>query len=140
MSVNRVTLVGRLGNVPQYYTGDKRPYVTFSLATHQFFNVDGKKKTRTDWHKIVVFNQRCVAFACTYLDKGLQVFIEGCLQNRKYIDSDGLERFTTEIILPTYTGDIKLLQRSPKAVPEADVALEQMKKDFAALEREATYG
>jgi single-strand DNA-binding protein len=100
MSVNKVILVGNCGKDPELrYTPAGTAVTTINLATSEKFNgSDGNKQERTEWHRLVFWRQ--LAEICgKYLHKGKQIYVEGKLQTRKWIDQNGIERYTTEIIV-----------------------------------------
>lgn len=99
--VNKVILVGNLGADPEIrYTPGGMAVATFKLATSETWVKDGKKETKTEWHKVVAFNK--LAEICgQYLSKGKQVYIEGKIQTRSWDDKDGNKRYTTEIVANT---------------------------------------
>lgn len=102
MSVNKVILIGRLGNNPEIrYTPSGAAVANFNIATSESWNdKGGQKQERTEWHRIVVWNK--LAELCNqYLTKGRQVYIEGRLQTRQWDDKDGNKRYTTEVIANT---------------------------------------
>ena len=99
-SVNKVILVGNLGREPEVRrltSGD--PVVNLSVATSESWRdkASGERKERTEWHRVVIFNENLAKVAEQYLHKGSKVYIEGALQTRKYTDKDGAEKYTTEI-------------------------------------------
>lgn len=102
MSVNKVLLIGRLGNKPEIrYTNTGTGVANFNLATSENWNdKNGQKQERTEWHRIVVWGK--LAELCEkYLDKGRQCFVEGRLQTRSWDDKDGNKRYTTEVVATT---------------------------------------
>ena len=111
-SVNKVTLIGRLGNDPQIATmnsGDK--VVNLSIATSERWKdrATGEPREKTEWHRVVIFNENLVRVAEQYLRKGSMVYIEGQLQTRKWTDQSGVEKYTTEIVLQRYRGELTML-------------------------------
>lgn len=111
-SVNKVILVGNLGNDPEVRTmqsGDK--VCNLSIATSESWKdkTSGEKKERTEWHRVVIFNQGILGIAERFLKKGSKVYIEGQLESRKYTDKDGQEKYTTEVVLRPYRGELTLL-------------------------------
>jgi single-strand DNA-binding protein len=111
-SVNKVILVGNLGNDPDIRTmqsGDK--VCNLSIATSESWKdkTSGEKKERTEWHRVVIFNQGILGIAERFLKKGSKVYIEGQLETRKYTDKDGQEKYTTEVVLRPYRGELTLL-------------------------------
>jgi single-strand DNA-binding protein len=112
-SVNKVTLVGRLGADPeQRRLPDGRPVVNMSVATSDSWKdkSSGERKERTEWHRIVIFNEGLCGIAMQYLRKGSQVYLEGMLQTRKWEDQrSGVERYSTEVVLQMYNSNLTLL-------------------------------
>jgi single-strand DNA-binding protein len=111
-SVNKVILVGNLGRDPEVRsTQDGRELVNLSVATSESWRDkgSGERKERTEWHRVVIFNEHLVKVAKDYLQKGRRVYIEGQLQTRKWTDQSGQEKYTTEIVLGRFRGDLQLL-------------------------------
>ena len=111
-SLNKVMLIGRLGQDPEVRsTQDGRSLCTFSIATSESWNDKntGEKKEKTEWHRIVVFNEGLVNIIQQYVKKGSNVFIEGQLQTRKWEDKDGIEKYTTEVVLQGFNSTFKML-------------------------------
>ena len=111
-SLNRVMLIGRLGQDPEVRsTQDGRSLCTFSIATSESWNDKntGEKREKTEWHRIVVFNEGLVNIIQQYVKKGSNVFIEGQLQTRKWEDKDGIEKYTTEVVLQGFNSTFKML-------------------------------
>jgi single-strand DNA-binding protein len=111
-SVNKVILVGNLGKDPEVrntQAGDK--IVSFNLATSESWTDkgSGERKERAEWHRIVVFNTQIADVAERYLKKGAKVYVEGALQTRKWTDQQGVERFSTEIVLARFKGEMTML-------------------------------
>jgi single-strand DNA-binding protein len=111
-SVNKVILVGNLGRDPEVRrltSGD--PVVNLSVATSESWRdkASGERKERTEWHRVVIFNENLAKIAEQYLRKGAKVYIEGALQTRKYTDKDGAEKYTTEVVLQKYRGELTML-------------------------------
>jgi single-strand DNA-binding protein len=101
-SVNKVILIGNLGNDPELrYTPNGTAVANFNIATNESWNSkDGKKEERTEWHKIVVWSK--LAELCgEYLSKGRTVYVEGRLQTREWNDKEGAKRYTTEVVAQT---------------------------------------
>jgi len=110
-SVNKVILVGNLGKDPEIRTlpsGDK--IANLSVATSETWRDrnSGERKERTEWHRVVIFNDNLVKVAENYLRKGSKVYLEGSLQTRKY-EQAGVERFSTEIALQKFRGELTML-------------------------------
>ena len=111
-SLNKVTLIGNLGRDPEMRsTQDGNRIATFTVATSDTWRdrVSGERKERTEWHRIVIFNERLAEIAEKYLRKGSKVYLEGALQTRKWTDQSGQERTTTEIVLPKFRGELTML-------------------------------
>ncbi|MCZ2159182.1 single-stranded DNA-binding protein [Bartonella sp. 220] len=110
--LNKVILIGYLGADPESKTMNSgAEVVNFRMATSESYTdkSTNQKVSKTEWHSVVVFNPHLAKIALQYLNKGSKVYIEGQLQTRKWQDKNGQERYTTEIILPHYKGDLKLL-------------------------------
>jgi single-strand DNA-binding protein len=110
-SLNKVTLIGRLGKDPEvrnFQNGGK--VVNFSLATSERWkDRDGNQKEKTEWHNIAVTNEKFADIAERYLRKGSLVCLEGKLQTRKWQDQSGNDRYSTEVVLPPFKGELVLL-------------------------------
>ncbi|HOO50044.1 MAG TPA: single-stranded DNA-binding protein [Alphaproteobacteria bacterium] len=111
-SLNKVMLIGNLGNEPEVRSmtsGDE--VASFSLATSESWKdkSTGERRDRTQWHKVVIFNSALVNVARNYLHKGSKVFIEGQLETRKWTDKDGRDQYTTEVVLRPYRGELTML-------------------------------
>ncbi len=111
-SVNKVILVGNLGRDPEVRrlsSGD--PVVNLSIATSETWRdkSSGEKRERTEWHRVVIFNENLARVAENYLRKGTRVYVEGQLQTRKWQDQQGVEKYTTEIVLQRYRGELQIL-------------------------------
>ena len=111
-SVNKVILVGNLGRDPEVRrltSGD--PVVNLSVATSESWRdkATGERKEKTEWHRVVIFNENLAKVAEQYLRKGAKVYIEGALQTRIYTDKDGAEKYSTEIVLQKYRGELTML-------------------------------
>ncbi|OUJ11631.1 single-stranded DNA-binding protein [Acetobacter okinawensis] len=111
-SVNKVILVGNLGKDPEVRSSQSgQKIVSFSLATSDTWNdrASGEKRERTEWHRVVIFNDRLADVAERFLRKGRKVYLEGALQTRKWTDQGGQERYTTEVIVDRFRGELVLL-------------------------------
>jgi single-strand DNA-binding protein len=111
-SVNKVILVGNLGRDPEVRsTQQGGEIVNLSIATSENWRDrnTGERKERTEWHRVVIFNENLVRVAKDYLQKGRKVYIEGQLQTRKWQDQSGQDRYTTEVVLGRFRGDLQIL-------------------------------
>src|SRR5689334_13276759 len=111
-SVNKVILVGNLGRDPELRsTQDGTRIANLNLATSESWRdrVSGERKERTEWHRVVIFNERLVELAQKYLRKGSKIYLEGALQTRKWTDQNGLDRYTTEVVLQRFRGELTML-------------------------------
>ena len=111
-SVNKVILVGNLGRDPEVrHTQDGSPVVNLNLATSENWRDKntGERREKTEWHRVVIFNENLAKVAENYLRKGSKVYIEGQLQTRKWTDQQGQEKYTTEIVLQRFRGDLTML-------------------------------
>lgn len=111
-SVNKVILVGNLGRDPEVrYTQDNRKIVHLSIATSERWRDrnTGDTRERVEWHRVVIFNENLAEVAERYLAKGRAVYIEGQLQTRRWTDQNGQERYTTEVVIPRFRGELVLL-------------------------------
>jgi single-strand DNA-binding protein len=111
-SVNKVILVGNLGRDPEVrHTQDGQKIVHLAIATSDRWRdrSSGENRERTEWHRVVIFNERLGEVAEKYLSKGRSVYLEGQLQTRKWQDQSGQERYTTEIVLQRFRGELVLL-------------------------------
>ncbi|MBL8537212.1 MAG: single-stranded DNA-binding protein [Hyphomonadaceae bacterium] len=111
-SVNKVILVGNLGKDPEVRrlnSGD--PVVNLRIATSETWRdkQSGERKEKTEWHNVVIFNEQLAKVAEQYLKKGSTVYIEGQLQTRKWTDQSGQEKYTTEVVLQKYRGELTML-------------------------------
>jgi single-strand DNA-binding protein len=111
-SVNKVILVGNLGKDPEVRsTQDGSKIVNLTLATSDTWNdrASGERKEKTEWHRVVIFNDRVADVAEKYLKKGAKVYVEGSLQTRKWTDQGGQERYTTEVVIGRFNGTLTML-------------------------------
>ncbi len=112
-SVNKVILVGNLGRDPESRAlGSGEKVVNLSLATSETWKdrQSGERQERTEWHRVVIFNQHLAEVAEKYLRKGSKVYLEGQLQTRKWTDQSGAEKYSTEIVLTKFKGELVLLE------------------------------
>ena len=111
-SVNKVILIGNLGKDPEVRsTQDGTKIVNLTLATSETWNdrASGERKERTEWHRVVIFNDRVADVAERFLRKGRKVYVEGSLQTRKWTDQQGQEKYTTEVVIGRFKGELTLL-------------------------------
>src|SRR5579863_8479208 len=111
-SVNKVILVGNLGRDPEIRsTQDGVRIANLNLATSESWRdrVSGERKERTEWHRVVIFNERLVEIAEKYLRKGSKIYVEGALQTRKWTDQQNQERYSTEVVLQRFRGELTML-------------------------------
>ncbi len=114
-SVNKVILIGNLGADPEIRrTQDGRPVCNLRLATSESWKDKntGERREKTEWHRVVIFNENLCRIAEQYLKKGSKVFIEGALQTRKWQDQSGQDRYSTEVVLQGFRGELTLLDRA----------------------------
>nr|WP_321986600.1 single-stranded DNA-binding protein [uncultured Lichenicoccus sp.] len=112
-SVNKVILIGNLGKDPEVRNAQNgSKIVTFTLATSESWNdkASGERKEKTEWHRVVVFNEQAAGFAERFLKKGRKVYVEGALQTRKWTDQSGAEKFTTEVVVDRFRGVLESLE------------------------------
>lgn len=111
-SVNKVILVGNLGKDPEVRSmSNGGEVVSFSVATSENWNdkASGERREKTEWHNVVIFNENLGRIAKQYLRKGSSVYVEGQLQTRKWQDQNGNDRYTTEVVLQRFRGELTLL-------------------------------
>jgi len=111
-SVNKVILVGNLGRDPEVKSmQDGRSLVNMSVATSENWRDrnSGERKERTEWHRVVIFNDKLAEVAQKFLKKGAKVYLEGQLTTRKWTDQSGQERYTTEVVIPRFGGALTML-------------------------------
>src|SRR2546423_949794 len=114
-SVNKVILVGNLGKDPEVRRmQDGRPVVNMSVATSESWRdkATGERKEKTEWHRVVIFNEGLAKIAEQYLKKGSEVYLEGQLQTRKWTDQQGVEKYSTEVVLQGFNSVLTMLDRA----------------------------
>ena len=114
-SVNKVILGGNLGADPEVRrTQDGRPIVNLRIATSETWRdkATGERKEKTEWHRVVIFNEGLAKVAEQYLKKGAKVYLEGALQTRKWQDKDGQDRYSTEVVLQGFNSQLTMLDRA----------------------------
>jgi single-strand DNA-binding protein len=111
-SVNKVILVGNLGADPEIRTlnsGDRVANLRIATSETWRDKQSGERKEKTEWHRVVIFNDNLVKVAENYLKKGSKVYIEGSIQTRKWADQSGQEKFSTEVVLQKFRGELTML-------------------------------
>jgi len=139
-SVNKVILIGNLGRGPEIRTFQNGGKVAnFSVATSERWTdrASGEKREKTEWHNVVVRNENLVGVCERFLRKGAKVYLEGRIETRKYTDQAGQERFTTEVVVPAFRGEIVLLDsKGGESGPSAtSAAREAPAQDMAPRNR-----
>ncbi|WP_375678005.1 single-stranded DNA-binding protein [Bartonella sp. AP72JLCBS] len=138
--LNKVTLIGRLGANPESKTMNSgTEVVNYRMATSESYTDKNthQKVEKTEWHSVVIFNPHLAKIALQYLNKGSKVYVEGKLQTRKWQDKNGHDRYTTEIILPQFKGELYLLdvkkeQSAPSSVTSQNYAIASGAADHSA--------
>jgi single-strand DNA-binding protein len=124
-SLNKVLLIGRLGNDPEIkQMQNGKSVARLSVATSESWKDknSGEKKEKTEWHRVVIFNEGLVNVVQQYLKKGAQIYVEGQLSTNKYTDNNGQEKYSTQIVLQGYNSTLKMLGGSSKG---AESSLDQ---------------
>jgi single-strand DNA-binding protein len=114
-SVNKVILIGNLGADPEIRrTQDGRPIANLRVATSESWRdkATGERREKTEWHRVVIFNEGLCRIAEQYLKKGAKVYLEGALQTRKWTDQQGVERYSTEVVLQGFNSQLTMLDRA----------------------------
>lgn len=117
-SINKVILIGNLGRDPEIrQTNDGTKVASLSVATSENWKdrSSGERRERTEWHRVVIFNDRLVEVVERFIKKGSKVYVEGALQTRKWTDNTGQERYTTEVVLQKFRGELTMLDGRPGA-------------------------
>ncbi|WP_455480116.1 single-stranded DNA-binding protein [Bartonella sp. B23] len=130
--LNKVTLIGRLGADPESRTmASGAEVVSFNMATSESYKDKNtnQKIEKTEWHSVSVFNPHFAKVALQYLKKGSKVYVEGRLQTRKWQDRNGIDRYTTEVILPQFRGELYLLDAKNKS----DTSVAQTQNHTASM-------
>ena len=133
-SLNKVMLIGNLGADPIIrQTQDGKRLAQLSLATSETWKDKntGEKRDKTQWHRIVIFNDGLAGVVESYLKKGSKVYIEGQLQSRKYTDKDGVEKYTTEIVLANYNGTLTMLDSKGSSGDFSSDSMSQIDQNMA---------
>lgn len=141
-SINKVILIGNLGKDPEVRTTqDGQKIVNLTLATSDTWTdrQSGERKERTEWHRVVIFNDRLGDVAEKFLRKGRKVFVEGALQTRKWTDQTGQERYSTEVVIGRFKGDLTLLDSGNRG-DESGASSNEGFRDRAPPRQVATAG
>jgi single-strand DNA-binding protein len=134
-SVNKVILVGNLGKDPEVRRmQDGRPIVNLSVATSENWRdkATGERKEKTEWHRVVIFNEALAKFAEQYLKKGAKVYLEGSLQPRKWQDQSGQDKYTTEVVLQFNSQLTSLDRASDRGGGSSDFGSDEGGGDFGS--------
>jgi single-strand DNA-binding protein len=122
-SLNKAIIIGNLGKDPDVrFMPDGSKVASFSIATNEHWEdkATGERRERTEWHRVSIFNEKFAEITEKYIRKGTKIYVEGQIQTRKWIDKTGNERFTTEIVLGKFRGELMILD--PKRTEEAPEA------------------
>jgi single-strand DNA-binding protein len=141
-SVNKVILIGNLGSDPEIrHTQDGKMIVNLRLATSESWRdkASGERKERTEWHRVVIFNEGLARIAEQYLRKGSKVYVEGQLQTRKWRDQSDSERYSTEIVLQGFSSAMTMLDGPKKATTDPQAPLTSHKEMMADLDDEIPF-
>ena len=133
-SVNKVILIGNLGDAPEIRDLNSGTRVAnMSIATSENWRDKNtrERKSRTEWHRVVIFNENIIEFAEQYLKKGSKVYIEGQLQTRKWQDQSGNDRYTTEVVLKNFRGELQTLD--PISNSESSTGTSDIGDRYAAI-------
>lgn len=131
-SLNKVMLIGNLGKDPEVrHTQDGKAIVNLTLATSESWKdkATGEKKEKTEWHRVVIFNDGLAKVAEAYLKKGSTVYLEGQLQTRKWTDKDGVEKYSTEIVLQNFKGELVMLGGKDNASDRPEQKVQEFKDE-----------
>lgn len=127
-SVNKVILVGNLGRDPEVRRlNNGEPVVSLRIATGESWKdkATGERKEKTEWHSVVIFNENLARVAEQYLRKGSKVYVEGQLQTRKWTDQPGAEKYTTEVVLQRFRGELTILDGNSRSEGSSEDRQEQ---------------
>jgi single-strand DNA-binding protein len=131
-SLNKVTIIGNLGKDPEVrFMPDGSRVASFSLATSESWKDKntGERKDKTEWHKIVIFNDRLAEIVEKYIRKGTKLYVEGQLQTRKWTDQTGTEKYTTEVVIGKFRGDFIILDTKKNGI-DGDVRTDETPPDI----------
>jgi len=121
-SVNKATIIGNLGKDPEVRSlqnGSRVCNLTVATSESWRDKASGERKEATQWHKVVIFNDRLTEVAEKFLRKGSKVYIEGAIETRKWTDKDGVEKYSTEIVIKQFRGELTMLDGKSDAGPSA---------------------
>ena len=122
-SVNKVILIGNLGKDPEIRamgSGDRMAQLSVATSEQWRDKGSGERKEKTEWHRVVIFNENLVKVAENYLRKGAKVYVEGSLQTRKWTDQSGVETYSTEVVLSKFRGELTMLDGRPGGAESGD--------------------
>ena len=134
-SVNKVILVGNLGADPEIRrTQDGRPIANLRVATSENWRdkASGERRERTEWHRVVIFSEGLAKIAEQYLKKGAKVYLEGQLQTRKWTDQQGIERYSTEVVLQGFNSVLTMLDRAGGGSGSGDFSADEVGGEFGS--------
>ena len=138
MSLNKAQLIGNVGQDPKLSaTKEGKEIASFSLATSESWKDKntGEKQSKTEWHNMVVFSQGLVNVIKNYVKKGSKLYIEGKLHTRKWTDKNGIDKYTTEVVLQGFDSKLILLDSKDKEVPQQQMTIEQEVKHEDAFNK-----
>lgn len=133
-SLNKATLIGNFGKDPEiriFQNGGRVAHLSIATSESWKDKQSGERKERTEWHRVSITSDGLVTVAEKYLKKGAKVYVEGKLETRKWTDREGIERYTTEIVLRPYSGDLVLID-TRKDEPDTGIAPDQPEHQEAA--------
>ncbi|MDR0744697.1 MAG: single-stranded DNA-binding protein [Holosporales bacterium] len=122
--LNKVMLIGNLGKDPEIkFMPDGSKIANFTMATSEYWKdkLSGERKEKTEWHRVAVYNDRLVDFVEKYVRKGTRLYIEGQLQTRRWTDQAGVEKYTTEVFLSKFKGEIAIMDSKRTDFDQASV-------------------
>ena len=128
-SINKVILVGNVGNDPEIKTfqnGNKVANLSIATSERWKDKETGEQKSLTEWHRVVIFNTIFISLAEKFIKKGAKIYVEGQLQTRKWQDSSGVDKYSTEVVLQNYRGEIVLLDRQENIDTNSQIKKENM--------------
>lgn len=125
-SVNKCILIGNIGKDPEIRSmGNGKEIANLTLATSESWKdkSTGERKEKTEWHRVVIFNENLVTVIKNYVKKGSKLYIEGSLQTRKWVNKDGVDQYSTEVVLQAFNGTLVMLdgKRDKQEEPERDL-------------------